>query len=77
MFSRFSDNRILIYRLSLKRYDVSFCNATIQRFFIRLNEIEVARIDEAVAEAEAEYKAGAELKDAKEALSSLRRKHIG
>ena len=38
--------------------------------------VENARIDDAVAEAEAEYRAGAELLDAKEILSSLRRKHL-
>lgn len=33
-------------------------------------------IDSAIAEAEAEYDSGAELLDAKETLSSLRRKHF-
>ncbi len=39
--------------------------------------VESAQIDEAIAEAEKEYAGGAELIDAKEALASLRRKHIG
>ena len=34
------------------------------------------QIDTAIAEAEAEYNSGEELLDAKEALSSLRRKHF-
>lgn len=37
--------------------------------------VENARIDEAIAESEAEYKVGTELLDAKEILSSLRRKY--
>lgn len=40
------------------------------------NIVENAGIDEAIAEAEAEYKSGGKLIDAKEALSSLRRKYI-
>lgn len=39
--------------------------------------VESVRIDEAIADAEKEYAGGAELVDAKEALDSLRRKHIG
>ena len=39
-----------------------------------INGIEM---DNAIAEAEAEYVAGAELLDAREALESLRRKHFG
>lgn len=39
--------------------------------------VESAQMDEAIAEAEREYVGGAELVDAKEALASLRRKHIG
>lgn len=38
--------------------------------------VENARIDDAIAEAEVEYRAGVELFDAKETLSSLRRKHL-
>lgn len=38
--------------------------------------VENAIIDEAIAEAEAEYKSEGKLLDAKEALSSLRRKHL-
>lgn len=38
--------------------------------------VENVKIDEAIAEAEAEYKSGGKLLDANEALSSLRRKHI-
>lgn len=34
-------------------------------------------IDTAIAEAEAEYNSGAKLLDAKEALTSLRRRHFG
>ncbi len=40
------------------------------------NIVENVGIDEAIAEAEAEYKSGVKLLDAKEALSSLRRKYI-
>lgn len=40
------------------------------------NIVENSGIDEAIAEAEAEYKSGGKLLDAKEALSSLRRKYI-
>lgn len=39
--------------------------------------IETARIDSAISEAEKEYAADGVLLDAKEALSSLRRKHFG
>lgn len=39
--------------------------------------LENTQIDNAIAEAEAEYKNETSLLDAKEALSSLRRKHIG
>lgn len=39
--------------------------------------LENTHIDSAIAEAEAEYNSGAELLDAKEVLSSLRRKHFG
>ena len=39
--------------------------------------IETVQIDNAVAEAEAEYKTNGILLDAKETLASLRRKHIG
>lgn len=39
--------------------------------------VETRTIDDAIAEAESEYNAGAPLIDAKEALSSLRRKHLG
>lgn len=35
------------------------------------------RIDAAIAEAEAEYKDGAKILDAKESLNVLRRKHFG
>lgn len=38
--------------------------------------LEGAQIDSAIAEAEAEYNSGIDLLDAKEALSSLRRKHF-
>ena len=38
--------------------------------------VENIRIDEAIAEAEAEYKNGVKLLDAKVALSSLRRKYF-
>lgn len=38
--------------------------------------VENIRIDEAIAEAEAEYKSGVKLLDAKDALSSLRRKYF-
>ncbi len=38
--------------------------------------VENIRIDEAIAEAEAEYKSGAKLLDAKDALSTLRRKYF-
>jgi prevent-host-death family protein len=38
--------------------------------------VENIRIDEAIAEAEAEYRSGVKLLDAKDALSSLRRKHF-
>ena len=38
--------------------------------------VENAGIDKAIAEAEAEYKNGGKLLDAKEALSSLKRKYI-
>ena len=39
--------------------------------------IETARIDSAISDAEKEYAADGVLLDAKEALSSLRRKHFG
>jgi len=39
--------------------------------------VETAAIDRAIGEAEAEYAADGKLYDAKEALSSLRRKHFG
>lgn len=39
--------------------------------------IETARVDAAISEAEKEYAADGVLMDAKEALSSLRRKHFG
>ncbi|MDO4554918.1 MAG: type II toxin-antitoxin system Phd/YefM family antitoxin [Lachnospiraceae bacterium] len=39
--------------------------------------VETRTIDDAIAEAEREYNAGAPLIDATEALSSLRRKHLG
>lgn len=39
--------------------------------------LEVNEIDNAIAEAEAEYKAGAKLLEAREVLSNLRRKHFG
>lgn len=39
--------------------------------------METLAADRAIAEAEAEYEAGEELMDAREALSSLRRKHFG
>lgn len=39
--------------------------------------VETKIIDDAIAEAETEYQAGAPLIDAKEALTSLRRKHLG
>ncbi|KAF0091967.1 MAG: hypothetical protein FD141_151 [Fusobacteria bacterium] len=38
--------------------------------------LEDKRIDEAIAQAKAEYNNGAKLLDAKEVLSSLRRKHF-
>lgn len=38
--------------------------------------LEDNRIDEAIAQAKAEYDSGAKLLDAKEVLSSLRRKHF-
>lgn len=38
---------------------------------------EINRIDAAIAESEAEYKNKAEILDAKESLSALRRKHFG
>ena len=46
---------------------------------IETNEemLNTAHFDSTIAEAEAEYNSGAELLDAKEALSSLRRRHIG
>lgn len=39
--------------------------------------IETAKADAAISEAEKEYASGSVLMDAKEALSSLRRKHLG
>lgn len=39
--------------------------------------VESVQMDEAIAEAERECASGAELLDAREALASLRRKHIG
>lgn len=39
--------------------------------------METARTDTAISEAEREFAAAGELLDAKEALSSLRRKHFG
>jgi len=39
--------------------------------------METLAIDRAIAEAEAEYEADGELMDAREVLSSLRRKHFG
>lgn len=39
--------------------------------------IETAAIDTAIAEAEAEFERDGQLLDAKEALTSLRRKHFG
>lgn len=39
--------------------------------------IETARTDAAISEAEKEYSAQGDLLDAREALSSLRRKHFG
>lgn len=38
--------------------------------------VESSQIDEVIAEAEKEFAGGAELLDAKEALASLKRKHI-
>ena len=39
--------------------------------------LETLAVDKAIAEAEAEYAADGQLHDAREALSSLRRKHFG
>ena len=39
--------------------------------------LETPSVDQAIAEAEAEYAAAGQLYDAKEALPSLRRKHFG
>lgn len=39
--------------------------------------LEVAKIDKAISEAEAEYASTGELLDAKESLAALRRKHFG
>lgn len=39
--------------------------------------LDVQAADRAIAEAEAEYKMDSQLHDAREALSSLRRKHFG
>jgi PHD/YefM family antitoxin component YafN of YafNO toxin-antitoxin module len=39
--------------------------------------LEVNALDKSIAEAEAEYESGNELLDAKEALSTLRRKYFG
>ena len=39
--------------------------------------VDIARIDTAISEAEKEYAADGVLLDAKEAIASLRRKHLG
>ena len=39
--------------------------------------VDIAQIDTAISEAEKEYAAGGVLLDAREAISSLRRKHFG